>query len=218
MKIPAIRRECLRKKRFNIVTDGYGVQWVGHYGALWPVEVAGMRLTQSNVPALFDLNEAQRAKITIVERVLEGGYADPLVDIHPHEDADIPCQTAAACLWYENVLYRLLYTENGVLLIDTAALKPAESKDEYLTFHMRRNAKGEVKVACLNGMLVSAIVQPLHQHLAGEVLRAVGKPFESGLLQTGREVPETMSDKVDFDRFMRLFEEDIDEPEPDETP
>ena len=57
MNIPAIKRNCVRTKMFEIVDDVHGGQWIGNGQAWWAVE--GITINEGCIPELFDLNDKQ---------------------------------------------------------------------------------------------------------------------------------------------------------------
>lgn len=63
MNIPGIKRNCVRKKRFEIVDDLHGGQWIGNGQAWWAVE--GITIGEASIAELFDLNEKQVDKCLI---------------------------------------------------------------------------------------------------------------------------------------------------------
>ena len=76
-------------------------------------------------------------------------------------------------MWDDGRLYAILQGGSGVArLIDTAWLKPAESRDEDMRFFLRPGSGGDW-VAAYGGLLAAAIVAPEPVERAEEIMGRV---------------------------------------------
>lgn len=190
MKLNAIKAACIRRGMFCIYNDvdrvsskssdsalssnarqqgETGQQWIGNGCAFWPVD--GIVLTEESIGAVFDIAPRKLDKLRVM--TMGPDYVEPRVTREPMEGQEVTCQEAGALIQRLGVTYLPLYTDEGVMLLDTGHLKPADNTDGFLSCKMRRNETGNVLIACYGNLFVSAIVAPVAEEVAQEIIDAV---------------------------------------------
>lgn len=170
MKLNAIKAACLRMSNFTIYNEPGGQQWIGNNVAFWPVD--GIVLTEESIPAVFDLTPKKLEKI-IVRTWNPQDDSEKRVTREKMPDVEILCEASMVQIKYHSITYIPIYTEQGVMFLDAGHLKPAENSDGYLEFYVRRNEYGHVLIACYGNLFVSAVVVPVPESVAEEILDAV---------------------------------------------
>lgn len=191
MKLNAIKTACLQDKHIIIYTKRNGEQWIGNRRALWPVE--GITIHEGNIPAIFDLDDKQMSKLYIREKDENSDMADERITRDPMPGHETHCKEASVCIWYKGCLYRPIYTEQGVMLMDISLLKPAENKDGYMEFHVRQAQEGGLSfqlIACYGSLFVDALIVPESREFAEEILAAARVVVDMPLAETWTMNPE----------------------------
>lgn len=159
MNIPAIKRNCVRKKRFEIVDDVHGGQWIGNGQAWWAVE--GIRIDEGSIPELFDLNEKQQDKCLITRTATRDGRFRRIID---RDEAGDVCDDLGAVFFNGWMMRAIRHDRHGMMFLLVDNLKPAAADDEYCTFYALES-DGEMLVAVYNGFFCAALVRPVDGNL-----------------------------------------------------
>lgn len=171
MKIQAIKKLCMDRRAFYIFNCSRGQQFLGNGVALWPVD--GFQLTASMIPALFDISEKEKEKLTIreIEAIDERYTMEPGPEEEPLKDL--------GTIWHAGRFFRALEGSEGVLFIDTALTKPGEDRDGKFVYALRKRPGDTVPiVACYGDMLASAIVLPeIGREMMERLEEIAGKPL-----------------------------------------
>ena len=184
MKLNAIKTACLQENTFLIINKPDGEQWIGNRHALWPVE--GITLHRGNIPAVFDLDDKKMEKIDIIVRELYGEDYDSRITREPMQQEEVLCEVAEACIWHKGGLYRPIHTEDGVMLLDVSLLKPAENKEGFMEFYIRKPTEGGLPtlIACYGNMFVDGLVLPVEKDTAERIMNAAKVVIEMPLAET----------------------------------
>lgn len=189
MNIPAIKRNCVRKKWFEIVDDLKGGQWIGNGQAWWAVE--GIEINEGCVADLFDLSEKQVDKCLITRtastdrrfrRIIDGGDAGDL------------CEDMGA-VWFNGWLMRAIYHDRlGMMFLLVDLLKPARADDEYCTFYALE-ADGDVMVAVFDGFFCTALVRPVDGNVPAVIQDRLRRMADAPLYMP--DGPDAVEEAVD---------------------
>lgn len=155
MNIPAIKRNCVRKKRFEIVDDARGGQWIGNGQAWWTVE--GIAINEGCIPELFDLNDKQKGKCLITRTETRDGRFRRIID---RDEAGNVCDDLGAVFFNGWMMRAIRHDRHGMMFLLVDNLKPAAADDEYCTFYALES-DGEMLVAVYNGFFCTALVRPV---------------------------------------------------------
>lgn len=155
MNIPAIKRNCVRKKWFEIVDDMHGGQWIGNGQAWWAVE--GITINEGCIAELFDLNDKQVDKCLITRTALSDTRFKRTID---ERDAEHVCDDLGA-VWFNGWMMRCVrHPEYGAMFLLVDNLKPAAADDEYCNYYALE-VGGDMMIAVYNGFFCTALVRPV---------------------------------------------------------
>jgi hypothetical protein len=165
MKLNAIRAACMKRNVFRIYNGNSGGyhQWIGNGMAYWPV--TGIRLTEENIPDVFDIDGKKMARTHIGEASFG---MDELLSAETAA-TDVPCVDGGVCLWHQGDLYRPVISPDGLLLLNVEHLKPADIEEGYLTFLARKWGR-HTAIVCASGMMVAAVVMPEGEEKTAEIM------------------------------------------------
>lgn len=159
MNIPAIKRNCVRKKRFEIMDDVHGGQWIGNGQAWWAVE--GITINEGCIPELFDLNDKQQEKCLITRTATRDGRFRRIID---RDEAGDVCDDLGAVFFNGWMMRAIRHDRHGMMFLLVDNLKPAAADDEYCTFYALES-DGEMLVAVYNGFFCTALMRPVDGNL-----------------------------------------------------
>lgn len=168
MKLNAIKKACNDQGAFYVFNCQDGRQWLSNGRGAWPVE--GIKITESAIPAIFDLSEKKQNSVSI--RAMD--YSDKRFTLEPQSDYEIPLEDLGN-VWYQGTLYRALKNDAGMIFIDTTNLKPAESKEGDFQYFERTAAGRLPLVACYADFFVSALVIVEDQKTAARIIEYMNK-------------------------------------------
>lgn len=145
MNIPAIKRNCVRKKRFEIVDDVHGGQWIGNGQAWWAVD--GIIIGEGSIRELFDLNEKQQDKCLITRKASKDRRFKRVIG---GDEAGDVCDDLGAVFFNGRMMRAIRHDRHGMMFLLVDNLKPAATDVEYCTFYALEE-DGEMLVAVYNG-------------------------------------------------------------------
>lgn len=154
MKIQAIKKLCVDAGSVILFDMDDGQQWIGNGMAFWSTD--GITLNEDMIPVLFDLNAKQRSEISIRRQDAPDMERYGMVPMQGEEMMD-----DLGLVWACGSFYRALRSKRrGLLFVDTALLKPVESKEGIQFYVARYSERGTPIIAAYGDMLVSALVAP----------------------------------------------------------
>ena len=164
MKLNAIKRCCMATGQFLVFRSPEG-RWLSNGSACWPTD--GVEIRETDVRAIFALSRKQMETVNILEREVDDERL--VLGVAPHEEE----LKMRGQVWDDGRWYAILQGRSGAArLIDTAWLKPAESRDEDMRFFLRPGSGGDW-VAAYGGLLAAAIVAPEPAERAEEIMERV---------------------------------------------
>ncbi len=179
MKLQAIKRVCKDAETFCVIDSKQGGQWVGDGAAFYPVE--GIRLSEDNIQAVFDLSEKQVREYAIRSMAND----DDVYGLEPVTGEEIPaCMEPGQYILHSEAVYRVLLVDGRVALINESYMRPARTKDDVYRFAVRHTRAGQMVIAVYVDMLASALITPVSQALAERMLAELTNV-------TGRTVAQT---------------------------
>ena len=152
MNIGAIRKECLGAKRFLLLEDQTGGQWISSGRAAYRVE--GIHLDAGAIPALFNLTDKQAGKCTILSRTADDWRYDGTVDPEREEPLD-----DLGAIWWGGMLFIALRGALGLMYVAADALKPVKADDGYRQYFARWE-DGAPLIAVYGDLFCAALVEP----------------------------------------------------------
>ena len=164
MKLNAIKRCCMEKGQFVVLRSPEG-RWLSNGSACWPTD--GVVIRAEDVRAIFAISRKQMEAVVIREGEVDDERLT--LGIAPHEEE----LEVRGHVWDDGRLYAILQGRSGAArLIDTAWLKPVESRDAEMRFFLRPGSGGDW-VAAFGGLLAEAIVAPEPVERAEEIMERV---------------------------------------------
>lgn len=167
MKLQAIKRVCVARRKIEIRNAADGRQWIGSGEAWYPVD-DNLRVTPDNLRGLFDLDDKAMEKIEVRE-------IGPEADDYRYRLESVEGESARqmeryVTLYGINGLCRMLVCQDdayepvlGVAIVDVDLIKPAETKDGYMEYRLRPAGAGTAPyplIACYNSLMCGALIRP----------------------------------------------------------
>ncbi len=165
MKLNRIKALCLENERFEIV-NGRGCQWIGNGHHFY--RVYGARFEIGGLDTLLGVKDSKAAECEW--NLYDEGDSEAWRDVPLKDDREV---TPVADVWgYDQQLLALDYFGRLIYLRYDAlhALEPSARRVYYL-----RGVGGGLKVACCQGMLVEALLEPVFWDDALTLTRALGR-------------------------------------------
>lgn len=165
MNLQAVKKLCLAAARFEIIDAPNGNQWLGDGWSMYAVD--GYRVTETAVPALFDLTAKQIANSTI----REGESTAPIFAAREGFPGERPLKEIGM-IYSEGDLFLALADAEGtgaMLLISAAALKPLKKDEDYRRYYLREKGAHSA-VAVYGDLMCDALITPLAQATAAMVM------------------------------------------------
>jgi len=159
MKVQAIKKICVAAKKIYILNTEDRQQWVGDGAGMYPVE--NIYLNKSNIFTIFDIEEKQAEKMMVYCMETD----DRRIDIHPNQDAEMLLEQVGYPFFYAGNLLYALTGPDGIIMINSAYLKPAERGDGKFEFYLRRDEGRIPCVAVYADMLAGALITPFRDVL-----------------------------------------------------
>ena len=215
MKIQAIKKLCTGRKRVEIRNTTEGEQWVGDGVGFFRVD-DGLRFTEENIAALFDLDEDKMAKIVVsVTHETDPRFSSDSVAHETdryHESVMLGYLDGVAKMLREKDVHDRLA---DMVLIDAAYLKPVAERLEYTEYRVRpryssRGMPMFPLVAVYNSMFCVALIFPMNGEMTEMVLGRLRAAVQStpipGLDETEEEA-EGVDDQMRLNDWDDLRED-----------
>ena len=179
MNLQAIKRACNEAGGYTLITDQDGQQWIGNGAAFWPVE--GITLTEGAIPVVFDFSKRQREETMV--RAAE--YTDPRMTIEPMAD-EWAMEEMADVLDHGRV-FKILRGPGGLVMIDSAWIKPAQKKGADLRYFLRAVPGRQPLVAIYADMLCGGIVMPMEAQTLEDMRDRLHAALDHPILPCGKQ-------------------------------
>lgn len=165
MKLNRIKALCMENERFEIV-NGHGCQWFGN--GLHFYRVYGARLQIDELDKLLSVRDSKAAECEW--NLYDETDSEAWRDVPLKDDREV---VPVADVWgYDQQLLALDYA-GRVLYLRYAALTPLEPNTRRAYY--LRNVGGALRVACVSGMLVEALLMPVDWDDALTLTQALGR-------------------------------------------
>ena len=186
MKISAIKKLILEKKRVTILTGQRGQQWIG--GDNWMIRVDdGITIGPDSIKGLFDLDVEQMEKITIEEAPMEGH------PMYPELKAAIEQMATGPLVIGNYGGVEMLGFQGDVYLLEDKYIRAAVGRDDYRDYLLARNVDGEPLIVIRDGLVFAGIARPLPVGVCATLLKsmaAIAAMRPRGAGEQPEEAPE----------------------------
>lgn len=224
MKLQAIKRVCVARRKIEIRNAADGRQWIGSGDAWYPVD-DNLRVTPDNLRGLFDLDDKAMEKIEV--REIGPGADDYRYRLESVEGESARQMERYVTLYGINGLCRMLVCQDdenepvrGVAIVDVDLIKPAETKDGYMEYRLRPAGAGTAPyplIACYNSLMCGALIRPWTRGMTAQALdkmRAALLMDAAGALEDdgGAEADGEAAEKA-AENQMRMDMDEMDEEE-----
>ena len=186
MKISAIKKLILEKKRVTILTGQRGQQWIG--GDNWMIRVDdGITIGPDSIKGLFDLDVEQMEKIAIEEAPMEGH------PMYPELKAAIEQMATGPLLIGNYGGVEMLGFQGDVYLLEDKYIRAAVSRDDYRDYLLARNVDGEPLIVIRDGLVFAGIARPMPVAVCANLIKnmaAIADMRPRGAGEQPEEAPE----------------------------
>lgn len=165
MKINRIKALCKAAHKCVIYSEG-DRQYIGTTAAIYPAD--GLMLTPASVATLFDMPDAADV-MRLEEKTIEQ------CDIAPVTACNVSTLREGGFIsWLGEPLQALVDDVSGaVLWVHDSYIRAAEYTEEYRTYRLGENEKGEPLVLIKDGFLTIGIVKPIPKRTAKSISMAL---------------------------------------------
>lgn len=169
MRLQAIRKRCLASRQLIIINGDDGAQWISDGANAYAI--VGIRIRESFLQDVFNLTDKQMDKLIVRTETRPGPLYRETAQIFGEELEEMRTVWA-----YDQKIYALRNAD-GILYVPEDAILAACKPEDYISYQLTRDERGQLLVAIIRGMFCEALLSPVRDDIADDIsekLRKVG--------------------------------------------